>query len=84
MDCGDTDLGHSEQGMACGDMTLADCTLAASLGNCSALPSAVVSEQANVPMPAPSRSCIAGRHPGDGYLSIILDTLTPPPNSSKA
>lgn len=85
MDCCDTGLhgntGHSEQYMVCGDMASVDCTLATSMGSCGAMLSALVSEKDN--MPAQS-SCPTRLHPHDGYLSIILDTLTPPPNSSKA
>lgn len=74
--------GHSEQDMACGAMTSADCTLAASLGNCGAVLCALVPEKAG----APTQSAASAMHLHflDGYLSIILDTLTPPPNSSKA
>ncbi len=74
--------GHSEQGTACGDMAPAGCTLAASLGSCSTMISALVSEKDSVP--AHSSSDLNTLHPHDRYLSIILDTLTPPPNSSKA
>lgn len=73
---------HSEQGMACGDMTPAGCTLAASLGSCSTMISALVSAKDNVP--TQSSSELNSLHPHDRYLSVVLDTLTPPPNSSKA
>ncbi|WP_417530733.1 hypothetical protein [Marinobacter lipolyticus] len=73
---------HSEQGTACGDMTPAGCTLAASLGSCSTMISALVSAKDNVP--TQSSSELNSLHPHDRYLSIVLDTLTPPPNSSQA
>lgn len=74
--------GHSEQDMACGGMASADCTLAASLGSCGAMLFALVPEKAGAPtQPVTSLKPL---HPHDSYLSIILDTLTPPPNSSKA
>ncbi|MEH6563093.1 MAG: hypothetical protein V7713_16860 [Marinobacter sp.] len=73
---------HSEQDMACGDMASADCTLAASLGNCSAMLFGLVPEKAGAPtQPVTS---LTPFHLHDSYLSIILDTLTPPPNASKA
>lgn len=86
MGCCDSGLtstaGHSEKDAACGDMTSADCALAASLGSCGAMLSALISEK-DYP-PAQSSSGSTHLHTLDGYLSIILDTLTPPPNSSKA
>lgn len=73
---------NSEQGTACGDMTPAGCTLAASLGSCSTMISALVSAKDNVPTQSSFELNSLPLH--DRYLSIILDTLTPPPNSSKA
>jgi hypothetical protein len=74
--------GHSEQGMACGDMASADCAVAANQGSCGAMLCALVSEKAVAPVQYLSDP--ACRRPHEGYLSVILDTLTPPPNSSKA
>ena len=86
MGCCDSGLtstaGHSEKDAACGDMASADCALAASLGSCGAMLSALVSEKDYPPAQSSSGSTLL--HTLDGYLSIILDTLTPPPNSSKA
>jgi hypothetical protein len=86
MDCCNADLastnGHLEQNMACGDMASADCAVAATQGNCGTVLCALVSEKAVAPVQ--SLSDPAHRRPHEGYLSIILDTLTPPPNSSKA
>lgn len=73
---------HSEPFMECGDMTSMDCALAASLGGCGVVLPALVSDHAAFPTPAtagPQRL-----HFRLAYLSVILDTLTPPPNSSKA
>ena len=68
--------GHFEQGMACGDMALVDCTLAASLGSCGAMLCALVSEKSGAPtQPVTSLKLL---HPYDNYLSVIFDTLTPP------
>lgn len=86
MDCCDAGLhdlsGHSKQDMTCGDMASADCTLAASSGSCGAMLFALVPEKTAAP--TQSAASATHLHPLDGYLSIILDTLTPPPNSSKA
>ncbi|MDC8454723.1 MULTISPECIES: hypothetical protein [Marinobacter] len=86
MDCCNAGLasnnGRSEQNMACGDMTSVDCAIAANQGNCGTMLCALVSEKAVAPVQ--SLSDPAHRRPHEGYLSIILDTLTPPPNSSKA
>lgn len=86
MGCCDTGLastaGYSEDDVVCGDMASADCALAASLGSCGAMLSALVSEKDNLPAQSSSGSTLFHTH--DAYLSIILDTLTPPPNSSKA
>lgn len=73
---------NSEQGTACGDMTPAGCTLAASLGSCSTMISALVSEKGSVPVQFSSD--LNALHFHDRYLSIVLPPLTPPPNSSKA
>lgn len=85
MGCCDSGLtstaGHPEKDAACGDMASADCALAASLGSCAML-SALVSEKDYPPAQSSSGSTLL--HTLDGYLSIILNTLTPPPNSSKA
>ncbi|WP_148863293.1 hypothetical protein [Marinobacter fonticola] len=78
----DTTTAHLEQDMACGDMATADCALAANLGSCGGMLSVLVPEKAD--LPAQSSSGPAHHRPRGGYLSIILDTLTPPPNSSKA
>lgn len=86
MGCCDTGLartaGHSEDDVACGDMASADCVLAANLGSCGTMLSALVPEKAGAPRQ--SASSATHVHPLDSYLSIILDTLTPPPNASKA
>jgi len=86
MGCCDSGLtstaGQSEKDSACGDMASADCALAASLGSCGAMLSALISEKDYPPAQSSSGSTLL--HTLDGYLSIILDTLTPPPNSSKA
>ncbi|MBL3826038.1 MULTISPECIES: hypothetical protein [unclassified Marinobacter] len=86
MGCCDSGLtstaGHPEKDAACGDMASADCALAASLGSCGAMLSALVSEKDYPPAQSSSGSTLL--HTLDGYLSIILNTLTPPPNSSKA
>lgn len=74
--------GHPEKNAACGDMASADCSLAANLGSCGAMLSALVSEKDYPPAQSSSGSTLL--HTLDGYLSIIFDTLTPPPNSSKA
>lgn len=85
MGCCDSGLtstaGQPEKDAACGDMASADCALAASLGSCAML-SALVSEKDYPPAQSSSGSTLL--HTLDGYLSIILNTLTPPPNSSKA
>ena len=68
--------------MACGSMSAQDCTLAASLGSCSALVVMVPPEGNNTP--AFSTTHQTSPRPHDGYQSIVLDTLTPPPNASIA
>lgn len=68
--------------MACGDMTPADCAVAANQGSCGTAPCVLVSETEYVQVQSPSK--LFRLPPHEGYLSIILDTLTPPPNSSKA
>jgi len=74
VDCwGASTDGLSEQDMACGD-------IAANQGSCGAMLSALVSEKAALPVqcssdPTPLR-------PREVYLSVILDTLTPPPDFS--
>lgn len=73
---------RGEQAMPCGDMAPADCTLAAGLGSCSAMLSVLLTEKTD--FPAQSGPGPVHRHPQGGYLSIILDTLTPPPNSLQA
>lgn len=86
MGCCDTGLaspaGHPEDDAVCGDMASADCALAANLGSCGAMLSALVSEKDYLSAQPSSGSKLL--HALDGYLSVILDTLTPPPNSSKA
>ncbi len=86
MSCHSADLasieGQSERDVACGDMTPADCAVAANQGSCGTAPCALVSEAGYVQVQSPSK--LSRLHPHEGYLSIILDTLTPPPNSSKA
>lgn len=77
-----TPSSRSDQTMTCGDLTSADCALAASLGNCGSAVSALASEKAT--MTARPVTSLKHLQPQEGYLSIILDTLTPPPNSSKA
>lgn len=77
-----TPSSHSDQTMACGDMTSADCAFAASLGNCGSAMSALAPEKAT--MAALLVASLEHFQPQEGYLSVILDTLTPPPNSSKA
>jgi hypothetical protein len=77
-----TSSDNATHGMICGDMTSTDCTLAASLGNCGSAVSALASETTG--LSAQTATGPRYLHPHDGYLSIILDTLTPPPNSSKA
>lgn len=72
----------SGDGMTCGDMNSADCALAASLGNCGSVVSALVPEKTD--WAAQTATGLKHLHPHDGYLSVILDTLTPPPDSSKA
>tara|TARA_R100001039_G_C1837082_1_gene99114 strand:- start:1126 stop:1557 length:432 start_codon:yes stop_codon:yes gene_type:complete len=81
VDCwGASTDGLSEQDMACGDMASTDCAIAANQGSCGAMLSALVSEKAALPVqcssdPTPLR-------PREVYLSVILDTLTPPPDFS--
>tara|TARA_B100000214_G_scaffold162695_2_gene116640 strand:- start:282 stop:665 length:384 start_codon:yes stop_codon:yes gene_type:complete len=86
MACVDTMLAgtteHLAQEMSCDNMASADCLLAAQQGNCGTVPSVLVPERTN--LPAPTATAPAQLHPLDGYLSVILDTFTPPPNSSKA
>jgi hypothetical protein len=86
MGCCESDLTntavHPEKNAACGDMASADCSLAANLGSCGAMLSALVSEKDYPSVQSSSGSTLL--HTLDGYLSIIFDTLTPPPNSSKA
>ncbi len=69
-------------GMACGSMSAQDCTLAASLGSCSAL--VVMMPPEGSKTPAFSATHQIAPRPHDGYQSIVLDTLTPPPNASIA
>ncbi|MDC0662348.1 hypothetical protein [Marinobacter sp. SS21] len=71
---------HVAQGMACNDMTLADCAFYASIGSCGASVPALLQNSEGVI--APSISRLNARDLPNGYLSIVLDTLTPPPNSS--
>ena len=78
---GDND-GAGRRIVACNDMTAANCTFAANIGSCVASVSAVFLH--NVVGQAPSFSDVNSLFFHDRYLSIILDTLTPPPNSSKA
>lgn len=66
--------------MACGSMSAQDCTLAASLGSCSSLIVIMPSEGSKTP--AFSVTHQTSPRPHDGYQSIVLDTLTPPPNAS--
>lgn len=86
MDCCNAGLalnnGRSEQNMVCGDMASADCAVAATQGNCGTMLCALVSVKAVAPVQ--SLSDPARFPPHEGYISIILDTLTPPPNTSKA
>ncbi|MEA1079220.1 hypothetical protein [Marinobacter qingdaonensis] len=81
IDAGDNDA-SGRRSVICNDMTSADCTLAANVGSCIAGLSAVFLR--NVVMPTSSFSDTNSLYSRDRYLSIILDTLTPPPNSSKA
>ena len=86
MDCYSADLaraeGHPERDVACGDMTSSDCVVAVNQGTCGTAPCVLVSEKGFVRVQSPSN--VSRLRPHEGYLSIILDTLTPPPNSSKA
>jgi len=68
--------------MACGGMSAQDCALAASLGSCSALVVMVPPEGSKTT--AFSVTHQTSPRPHDGYQSIVLDTLTPPPNTSIA
>lgn len=77
-----TDTGHPEGDMACGDMTKANCAVAASLGNCGSALTALAPEKNGMALQLSSTMKLC--HYGTSYLSIILDTLTPPPNTSKA
>lgn len=72
----------SNAGMECGEMTPTDCALIASLGGCGNAVSALSIAAAG--LPAEMKTDLGPSHPTAGYLSIILDTLTPPPNASKA
>jgi len=68
--------------MACGGMSAQDCALAASLGSCSAL--VVMMPPEGSKTTAFSVTHQTSPRPHDGYQSIVLDTLTPPPNTSIA
>lgn len=63
-------------------MTSADCTLASSLGNCGQAVSALAPEKTDMHSPSASGTNLLSFR--NTYLSIMLDTLTPPPNASKA
>ena len=85
MECCDTTLagtnGYPEQDMACSDMAPADCAFAVNQGGCGNLQSVLAPEKAVVPIQSSSDHTCIPLHAG--YLSVVLDTLTPPPNSSK-
>jgi len=88
MDMGDCNAGaqndgaSAQQAIACNEMAPADCTFAANVGSCGSGLSALFLH--NPAVPSSSFSGTNSLYSHDRYLSIILDTLTPPPNSSKA
>src|SRR5690606_25819548 len=83
MDCCEGELhSHSGHDMPCHNMMSADCASAAGLGSCGSAVFALIPEGPELPAQMITRP--KPLHPHDAYFSIILDTLTPPPNSSKA
>ncbi|WP_166255179.1 hypothetical protein [Marinobacter salicampi] len=67
-----------EEGMACGGMAQQDCSIASS-GACSGLFSALVSQDLLASFRLTSDQVPSVGH--HRYISVVLDSLTPPPDS---
>jgi hypothetical protein len=78
-DCCPKDTSMCTSGEQCESMTLKSCLLAISLGDCGLLavflPVGELSQELHPESDQPSIAL------DSGYRSIVLDTLTPPPNS---
>lgn len=73
-------LSSNQAGMTCGDIPLQDCSLAANQGSCTPPLAALIPGGVT-----PDTRLTAGQrfsNRDNGYRSVVLDTLTPPPNSS--